>query len=164
MRQLRWTLPASALLLCSCSKEEEPAGNPAQSEWSEHEKQLLAFIERYKTKDPEQAQQAMAMELKYLEEPLDEDLSEEDLAYLRAISLIRLGMICHHLGQSEEAEAHFEKGTLEFNQWCDAVGKDEQKRDEVIAAVIGFDQGFRAQWHEPWKTELGLNAGEQVMD
>lgn len=163
-RHLLWILPLAGLLLSSCKQQEVEKPDTSQMEWSPHEKQLLEFIAHYKTEDPEQAQQAMTKELEYLNNPLDEALSDEDLAYLRAISLIRLGMVSHHLGQTSEAKAHFEEGTREFNAWCSAVGKDEHEQDQVIAAVIGFDQDFCAKWHEPWKTQLGIGAEELVVD
>lgn len=152
-RALASALPI-ALLPAACEQPEPRDEQVEQADWSPHEKRLLAFIARYKTDDPEQALAAMNEELEYLEQPLDENLREEDLAYLRALARIRLAMITHHLGNESGAQALFNLGTMEFNQWAEDRYKKTFDQAKVIETVIDFDQGFEAPWHEPWKSQL----------
>lgn len=143
-----------ALLPAACEQPEPQDEHVEQTDWTPHEKRLLAFIERYKTDDPEQALAAMHEELEYLEQPLDETLREEDLAYLRALARIRLAMITHHLGNESGAQALFNLGTMEFNQWAEDHHRESFEQPQVIEMVIECDQGFEAPWHEPWKSQL----------
>lgn len=145
------------LLTLSCERAEPEAEYVEKPDWTPHEKRLLDFIERYKTDDAQQARAAMAEELDYLSEPLEEELSDANLAYLRAMARIRLAMIIHHLGDERGAQALFDLGTMEFNQWAEGHDKGPHEQAEVIEAVIGFDQDFEAAWHEPWRSQLGMD-------
>jgi len=140
-------------LLAGCDRGATDGDQVQQHDWSPHAKMLLAFIERYKTDDPEQARAAMLEELEYLKEPLDKEISKEELAYLRALARIRLAMITHHLGHEKDAQTLFHVGTLEYNQWSEAKHKETCDEAAVIEAVLDCDQGFSAPWHEPWKSQ-----------
>jgi len=145
---------AMILMLGACEQAHQGGQHREQPEWTPHEQKLLGFIERYKTHDAGKAHAAMSEELDYLKQPLDNNLSPEDLAYLRALTRIRLGLISHHLGRTEVAAALFEQGAKEFNIWAEAHDDETRDQTKVIEAVIACDQGFSAPWHEPWRSRV----------
>lgn len=145
---------AIGLLLPSCDRPQSEGDYVEKPDWTPHEKKLLSFIARYKTDDAQQARAAMTEELEYLSQPLDAAVSDERLAYLRALARIRLAMITHHLGDERGARALFDLGTMEFNQWSENEQGKRYEPAQVIETVIEQDQGFEAPWHEPWKSRM----------